>query len=175
MRVSIIFAAALALVACALQPKLPAKPYYTEDILVVSKDDAYNFWIPEEGSVREALVKSNGPPGSGGCFRVSVIIDSNGRLFDPKSPVMVGPAGMDDWVPRFLSVLRYRPAKENVNRTPIQTVLDWSMFKVGEVGMPAASRFNDRHDAGTKPSSESSPDAACEAKMDELEKGAPKT
>ena len=109
---------------CAEPP--PAKPYYTEDVLVVPESTWETYWNRDEPAFANILRKTGGPPNPGGCFRMRVIIDSNGRLFDGKLVGLVGDESFYKWAMEFMAAQKFTPAYGNPRRTPIQTTLEWA-------------------------------------------------
>jgi hypothetical protein len=98
----------------------PAKPYYTEDVLVVGKDWS-KYW-----AFNWAWMSKMGPPPKYGCFYYEVIIDSNGDPFGGKLLALEGLQA--DWVTKLVALQRFRPTDANPNRTPVKAILEFTFF-----------------------------------------------
>jgi len=125
----------LVLGGCAEAP--PIKPYYTEDVLVVPESNWETYWVRDESAVANILRKTGGPPNPGGCFRMRVIIDSNGRLFDGKMVGLVGDTAFYNWVMEFMAAQRFKPAYGNPRRIPIQTTMKWTFERLTAGSFPS--------------------------------------
>lgn len=82
--------------------------------------DQAHYWSLDRASLPETF------PAEDGCFRVKVTIGTDGKVADPKALAVVGQK-ISAWLPGFLSQLRFDPAPENPGRTPIRTMLTWTL------------------------------------------------
>lgn len=107
----------LLLAACAPSPKpTPAAPAPKE----VALDDQAKYWLLDRSSLPEDA------PAENGCFRVKVTIGPDGKISDQKVLAVVGQK-LPAWLPVFLGKLRFDPAPENPGKTPISTLLTWTL------------------------------------------------
>lgn len=130
-----------------MTPPAPAKPMFTEDVLVVSKKDAANYWIPD-GTTAHVVDKRLPDTLFGGCFRFQAIIDSDGNIFDMKPVATVGSNDIAEIEATLFKSLRYVPTKENVNRTPIKSTFDLAIFAFADErqAQEAAAKCTDKLD-----------------------------
>lgn len=117
---------ALLLVGCAAQPY---KPHYSMAVKQVPVNEFSNYWALDRSSFHPP-----GPvPGDGGCIKVRVTIDSNGRVVDPVTIKMNAKPSFDKWIRTFLERLRYEPAVGNTGRIPVQTAIVWTFFSMTSI------------------------------------------
>lgn len=116
----------LLLVGCASQPY---KPYFSKALKQVPVNELHDYWTLNRSSFHPP-----GPvPGDGGCIKVRVTIDSNGRVVDPVTIKMYAKPSFENWIRVFLSRLRYEPASGNLDRTPVQTAIVWTFFSMTSI------------------------------------------
>jgi hypothetical protein len=109
LRRGIPYLVALALAACAAAP-----------VKQVPLDEQVHYWTLDHDSIPQDI------PAEDGCLRVQVTIGADGKLADPKVLAVVGEK-ISAWLPGFLKQLRFDPAPENAGRTPIRTMLTWTL------------------------------------------------
>ena len=118
------------LAACAAGPR----PHLAMPLKEVATGDLAQYWQVDASSVPQAM------PAADGCFRVRAIVDSDGKVFEPRVLAVVGDE-IKTWLPDFLAQLRFKPMPQNPDRIPIRTTLTWTLSHSVETTttVPAAS------------------------------------
>lgn len=111
-------AALTLLAACTTSKQTSAAPPVKD----VDIADLNQYWQQDRDSVPQDV------PAENGCVRVRAIIDSEGKLEQPKVLAVVGSA-VSAWMPEFLADLRFKPAPGNTAKTPIRSVFTWTFIQ----------------------------------------------
>lgn len=93
------------------------QPYYSGEVKVVPTDQSDSYWKMDLKSFVQSLAAQK----VGGCAKVQLTIDSNGRIVNPSIIKEIADPNFDSGLLNFLSNLRYKPSDTNPDHTPIQT------------------------------------------------------